>query len=61
MKIQILWADPRERRFRSGDILGDAEIAELGLNVAEMADAREIQFLEVEPAKPRTRKKESEQ
>lgn len=48
MKIQILWADPRERRFGSGDIFGDAEIASLGLNIDEMLSAREIQILEAD-------------
>lgn len=60
MKIQILWADPRERRFRSGDIFGDAEIASLGLNVAEMLDAKEIQILEADPAKRARKAKEPE-
>lgn len=57
MKIQILWADPRETRFRSGDIFEDADIARLGLNVPEMLDAKEIQILDAgTPKRPRKAK-----
>lgn len=56
--IQILWADPRERRFRSGDVLDEARQAELGVNAQDLLDAREAQLLDPPAAPARRRKKE---
>lgn len=46
MKIQVLWVQPSERRFGSGDILTRAELEEFGMDVDEMLGAKEAQILD---------------
>lgn len=52
MKLQVLWVPPSERRFGSGDILTDKELAAFGLDAATLLAAGEAQVIpEAKPKK----------
>ncbi|BEV02207.1 hypothetical protein [Novosphingobium olei] len=43
MKVQILWAAPAERRFKSGDVMTEESAARFGLDADAMIETREAQ------------------
>lgn len=43
MKVQILWAAPAERRFKSGDVMTEESAARFGLDVDAMIESKEAQ------------------
>lgn len=63
MQIQVLWVPPAERRFSSGDILTEAELAAFGISANDLLSSGDAQIVpmaeqEQSPA-PRTRRAQS--
>lgn len=46
MKIQILWVEPAERRFRSGDVLTAKQLADYGVDAVALVASGDAQVID---------------